>query len=178
MLSGEVEFDDAYIGATKIGSKRGRGTSKAPFVVAVELGKKGGCCLRATGDLKAVSYKAFAHDHICKNSHIRTDDFPSLKCGLATWPGLDAQKFDAVGEESALRHVHNIISNLKSYIIRTYHGVHREYLQSYLDEFQYRYCKRHDRGIFTTLIADMCRGKTPRAQLIELFATQEIQVAA
>ena len=38
MLSGEVEFDDAYIGATKIGSKRGRGTSKAPFVVATGYG--------------------------------------------------------------------------------------------------------------------------------------------
>jgi len=178
VLSSEIQLDDSYIGARGTGGKRGRGTTRAPFIAAVEKGRSGGCCLRATEDLTAASYRAFAHDHICKNSHIRTDGFGSISSGLASWPGLDPRVFDASEEETALRHVHNIISNFKSYVIGTYHGVQRAYLQSYMDEFSYRYCNRHNRSIFKTLIKDMCRAKVPRAQLVALFAVQPAERAA
>jgi len=176
MLSGEVQFDDSYIGAK--GGKRGRGTSQAPFFAAVEMGRKGGCCLRTTESLAACDYRLFAHDHICLNAHIRTDGSIALNAGLATWSGLDSRNFDDGEEERALRHVHNIISNFKSYVIGTYHGVQRRYLQSYMDEYSYRYCNRHNRLVFDTLLDDMCRSRHTRKQLVELFAPQMVEMAA
>ena len=48
--------------------------------------------------------------------------------------------------ESAAKHlplVHLAISLAKTFILGTFHGVSRKYLQSYLDEFCYRFNRRH-----------------------------------
>ncbi len=38
--------------------------------------------------------------------------------------------------------VHKIISNAKSFILGTYHGLGKKHLQSYLSEFAYRFNRR------------------------------------
>ena len=38
--------------------------------------------------------------------------------------------------------VHTIISNLKRYLLGTYHGVSSTYLQEYIDEFVFRFICR------------------------------------
>ncbi len=44
---------------------------------------------------------------------------------------------------SGLLHwLHIIISNAKAFILGTYHGLPKIYLQSYLDEYCYRFCRR------------------------------------
>jgi hypothetical protein len=172
VLSCEIELDDAYIGATKVGSKRGRGTTQAPFIAAVEKGKRGRCVLRTTRDLKSTTCKMFAREHICLSSHIRTDGYSALRSGLSCWPGLDPKVFDADDEDGALKTVHHIISNFKNMVIGTYHGVTREYLQSYMDEYCWRYAHRHDRSAFLALVDDMCRHTCKRTGLLEVFAPQ------
>ena len=42
-----------------------------------------------------------------------------------------------------LRWLHTIISNAKAIIQGTYHGLPQKYLQSYLDEFCYRFSRRN-----------------------------------
>ena len=178
VLSSEIELDDAYVGASKSGSKRGRGCDKVPFIAAVEKGRKGGCAMRATSDLTAKTFKEFARDFICKNSHIRTDGFVSLKSGLASWPGLDSKVFSTSDNDSSLRCVHHIISNFKAFIVGTYHGVSKRWMQSYMDEFSWRYKNRHNRSSFLLLIDDMCKWHCKRKNLIKLFAPQSASMVA
>jgi hypothetical protein len=41
-----------------------------------------------------------------------------------------------------LKSLHNIIGNAKAYIQGTYHGLGRKYMQSYFDEFCFRFNRR------------------------------------
>jgi hypothetical protein len=41
--------------------------------------------------------------------------------------------------------VHRIFSNLKVWALGVYHGLRRKHLQSYLDEFVFRFNRRHTR---------------------------------
>jgi hypothetical protein len=51
----------------------------------------------------------------------------------------------AAGEDPAeiLPRVHRVISNLKTWLQRTHHGVSGEHLQVYLDEIVFRFHRRH-----------------------------------
>ena len=173
VMSGTVELDDAYIGSK--GKTRGRGTEKVPFMVAVEKSKGGGVAIRATESLKGGDYRLFAHDHLSRTSHIRTDGFRPIAAGLASYSGLDALVFDEDDVDRSLPCVHHIISNFKSVINGTYHGVRKDYLQSYMDEFAYRYNNRRNADVFNTLLCDICFAiKHAKPALIELFRFQSL----
>lgn len=63
----------------------------------------------------------------------------------------------------------------------TYHGVTDDYLQSYADEFCWRYNHRGAKAKFEVLLGDLCmRAKKPRAELKLLFRQQIVpqQLAA
>lgn len=174
VLSGNVEIDDAYIGSK--GTTRGRGTEKASFMVAVEKSKGGGVALRATASLTGADYKRFAHDHLCRTSHVIADGYRPIVSGLAAYAGLDAAAFDGDDAKRSLPTVHHIISNFKSVIDGTYHGVRKAYLQSYMDEFSYRYNNRRNIDVLHTLLSDICFTlKHARPTLIELFKFQIIE---
>jgi len=174
VLGGWVEIDDAYIGSK--GTTRGRGTEKAEFIVAVEKSKGGGVCIRATESLKGGDYKEFARCHISATSKITSDGLPALRAGLSSYAGHMPSTFDSTDDTYALPTVHHIISNFKAHIAGTYHGVRKSHLQSYMDEFCYRYNNRRNVDIFHTLLTDVCLSpKRVRSKLIELFAFQDIE---
>jgi transposase-like protein len=154
VLDVDVEADDAYIGAS--GGKRGRGTSKAPFIVAVERRRGGGAVMRAAEGIDGNVYERFARDHVGHAAHVRTDAAPVVRAGLARWGGLECVPFDAHDPEASLPVVHHVISNFKAFIQGTFHGVGRKYLQNYMYEFTYRYSRRREAGIFRMLLEDMC----------------------
>lgn len=63
MLSGVVEFDDAYLGVPKTVRKQGRGTEKAKVFVALSLDKRGNLQylkMSVTKNIKQASVKRFA----------------------------------------------------------------------------------------------------------------------
>ena len=58
-------------------------------------------------------------------------------------------------------HIHRVFSNLKSWLIGTHHGVEPKYLQSYLDEFVFRFNRRaYPMAAFRSLLEIVTR-KTP-----------------
>jgi len=171
VLSTNVEVDDAYIGAK--GTTRGRGTEKAPFIAAVECSKGGLVSLRAVGSVSGAEYKEFARWHISKTAHIRSDGFPSVRAGLSAWSGHEPKNFDTSDMDASLPVVHNIISNFKAMIIGTYHGVRKTYLQSYMDEYSYRYNNRKNLDIFNALLKDVYLSpRRSKASLAVLFSVQ------
>jgi len=143
LLSGIVEFDDAYFGGPTVGKKRGRGTEKSKVFIAVSLEddeKPKHLCMQLTQNLKQASVKKFAKAHIHKGSTIRTDAYRSFSPALATNYMLETHPFDpGTGE---LHSLHTLVSNAKAFILGTYHGLPKKNLQSYLDEFCFRFSRR------------------------------------
>jgi len=144
-LDGIVELDEAYIGAPDEGS-RGRGTRRAKAVVALGLtadGKPRFVKMRTVRRLDARSVESFATDGIALGSTIRTD-------GLNIYNGLgklgfvhEATVAPGKTKDDVLYWTHTVISNAKAYILGTFHGLEDRHIQRYLDEFCYRFNRRH-----------------------------------
>ncbi len=144
-LMGTIEIDDAYVGGPEK-KRTGRGAEgKVPIIVAVENrgDHTGRIRLAMVPDVSHDSINRFVLDTIFPGSQINTDGwrgYEDLKClGYKHRP-----KIQGVGERAAiiLPWVHRVIGNLKTWLRGTHHGVDPEYLQSYLDEFTFRYNRR------------------------------------
>ena len=144
-----------------------------PFIAGAERARQGKLAIRATLDCSGESYEEYAEWHIADSAHIRTDGWNGAKGGLKKWEGHDPKVFDASDEDARLPLVHHVISNFKAYIVGTYHGVTEDYLQSYADEFCWRYNHRGLKAKFELLLSDLCmRAKRPRPELKMLFMPQ------
>ncbi len=151
-LRGYVEIDEMFIGAATEGKKRGRGTEKTPVLVAVSYtpvkGKEevtGFAKLQAVDDIDEETVIKFIKANVEPNTTIRTD-------GLSVYPTIEKHGFkhdrEPVKRRKAhlvLPHVHTFISNLRSFVQGTHHGLSEIHLQQYLDEFSYRFNRRHRR---------------------------------
>jgi transposase-like protein len=147
LLSGIVEFDDTYFGGPTVGGKRGRGTEKEKAFVALSLTEKEKpqyLAMQITKNLKQQSGKEFALAHIKTGSVIHADDFQSYPPALQADYSLRTQPYDSKSKE--LHWLHVIISNAKAFILGTYHGLPKKNLQSYLNEFCYRFSRRFFHG--------------------------------
>jgi transposase-like protein len=138
-----VEMDDAFFGAS--GGKQGRGTSKTKVVVQISITEKGKpeyAKMTVVDNIKSETINATALKNIKKGSTIISDDFKSYK-GLKD-EGFNHEALVMKNEEkdSALLWLHTIISNAKSYVLGTYHGLDKMHLQRYLNEFCYRFNRR------------------------------------
>lgn len=139
-----IEVDDAYIGANKTG-KAGRGGGRTPVLVAIETteeGKPGFVAIEALDSLGKANITDFARRRLQLGTVSHTDAFPSLT-GLASQTQHIAKITPPEEADEWLPWVHIVISNLKRYLMGTYHGAVRPHrLQEYIDEFVYRFNRR------------------------------------
>jgi hypothetical protein len=143
MLSGIVELDDTYFGATEQGSKRGRGTSKTSIMVAISKDDKGRpqyLKMQVVDNLKGETVGAFAKANIAQGSIIQSDAYHSYRKPLATDFDHHYEVFDS--DTDMLHWLHIVVGNVKAFLLGTYHGNCRSNLQSFLDEFCYRFNRR------------------------------------
>jgi len=59
--------------------------------------------------------------------------------------------------------VHRIFSNLKVWALGVYHGLRRKHLQSYLDEFVFRFNRRRNRHAAFRSLLGFAAGHQPPA---------------
>lgn len=141
-LDGEIEFDDAYFGGPTVGKKRGRGTEKAKVFVGLSLDEHGNPLylkMKVTENIKQASVRKFAHAAFAKGSVIHSDGYRSYIRALEGF----AHKHRPYDPNAGLLHwLHITISNAKAFILGTYHGLPKANLQSYLDEYCFRFCRR------------------------------------
>ena len=147
-LSGDVEVDEVFFGGVKPG-RRGRGAEgKALALVAVELRSPKGfgrCRMRVVDDASAVSIRQFLHDFVEPGSTIVTDGFASYPTAAAETWAVRALNLAASGStaSTALPAVHRVASLSKRWLLGTHQGaVEGDHLQSYLDEFTFRFNRR------------------------------------
>lgn len=142
-LKGTLEIDDTYIGGKSKG-KRGRGAEgKTPILGIVE--RKGNVQAKVVDNLKTSTLLPIIENNIDKSSHLMTDDFSSYfgakKLGLKH----DVIKHSVKEYVRGNIHVNTLEgfwSQLKRSINGTYHSVSFKHLQSYVDEFAFRYNHR------------------------------------
>jgi transposase-like protein len=162
-LQDEVEVDDTWVGGPQAGlrgSRQLKGRKAALVLVAVE--KRG----RGTGrarmevipDFRSTTLIGFLKRNVAPGSTVYTD-------GLKSFTGLEQAGFKHVprnqplrvdlrkGAKSVAPLADRAIGNLQQWLIGTYHGVSREQLQAYLDEFVFRHNRRRlPMAAFQTLL--------------------------
>ena len=154
MLSGIVELDDTYFGAPTEGGKRGRGTERTKVMVAVsktENGKPDYLKMKVVDNLKGETVGDFAKAYIVKGSTVQSDAYRSYRKPLAVDFDHQFEVFDS--NSDTLKWLHTLVGNAKAFVNGTFHGLGDKYLQSYLDEFCYRFNRRCFRNqIFPRLL--------------------------
>jgi transposase-like protein len=181
-----IEMDEMYHG----GKRKGQGGRpmrgdkvKTPVIGMVErsaTGKTGRVKALATPDVTANRVLGLVHEHVLPKSTIFTDDY-------AIYDRLGAR----VKEHKRINHsakvyvmgdVHtNTIEGFWSLVKRgiggVYHSVSQKYLQTYLDEYSFRY-NRRDCGnlIFHDVLAKAAQPSPEKRDLAETPTTDETQV--
>ena len=161
-LQGLIELDGTFFGHKK---------NKKPVLLAVEskdwVDDNGRPRPRA-GFAKVVlteetkeNAQAFVDQNIEKDSLLHTDRkniYPTLK--NVEVDSLTTQNLLFL--DGWLPWVHKFISNAKTWILGTHHGVRAKYLDKYLGEFTYRFNRRHDPdGLFQRALS-ACALASPR----------------
>jgi transposase-like protein len=151
-LSGEVEVDEAYVGGVEHGGRHGRGASKCIVVIAVELRHPKGfgrARMRHVSDVSAASLLPFVCDAVAPGTVVLTDGWGGYN-GLAKH-GYERQKIvvSSSGDPAhiSLPGAHRVTSLFKRWILGTHQGaVTADHLQSYLEEFTFRFNRRTSRS--------------------------------
>lgn len=153
MLSGTVEMDETFIGGPKPG-KRGRGASGKVLVLgAVERAERGHGFGRArlavAADAKAASLRAFVTANIAGGAVVISDALSSYT-NAVTGPDYRHDpinvKASGLHAHEVLPGVHRVFSLLKTWLEGTHQGrVEPGHIQSYLDEFVFRFNRRNAR---------------------------------
>ena len=84
--------------------------------------------MRVTPNIKQASVRKFAHAAIADGSEIHSDGYCSYILALEGYTH-EHKPYDSD-------------SNAKAFILGTHHGLSKKYLQSYLDEYSFRFSRR------------------------------------
>ena len=150
-LTGDVEVDETLAGGVEVGGKRGRGTSKCVVVIAVEMQQPKGfgrVRMRHVFDASGTNLMAFVSDAVIVGSTVHTDG----------WSGYNDLEINGYVHKRAVLSgsgnpahvsmpgVHRVAALLKRWQLGTHQGSFSpEHLQSYLEEFTFRFNRRNSR---------------------------------
>jgi hypothetical protein len=150
LLDGGVEVDETLVGGVKPG-KRGRGADgKALVAIAVEARERGPGRVRMQRIPSASKdvLTEFVLDHVARGSEVRTDAWGGYNdIGRHRFTHV-VTNVSASGDPAhvAMPQVHRLASLLKRWLLGTHQGaVSHDQLDYYLDEFTFRFNRRHSR---------------------------------
>ena len=151
-LSGIVEIDESLVGGVDHGGKRGRGADKAIVVIAVEIEEPmgfGRVRMRHISDASGDKLVPFVCDVVTPGATVQTDGWGGYN-NLRQNGYVHQKKILSSNDDPAhvsMPGVHRIASLLKRWILGTHQGsVSVEHLQSYLEEFTFRFNRRTSRS--------------------------------
>jgi transposase len=172
-----VEIDETYIGGQRKGGvgRPMRGDTKKTAVVGV-VERKGRIRALVTENAKGSTLIPIVKAHVLPSSTVFTDEWKGydgidhMKGGYTHRRINHSEKVYVVGEIHT-NTVEGFWSLIKRGIGGVYHSVSRKYLQSYLDEYSFRYNRRFDtQPMFTSFLNQIEKaqpGETPSAELAQ-----------
>ncbi len=151
-LRGDVEIDETFVGGVKKGGKRGRGAKKCIVVIALEVQHPKGfgrVRMSYVADASAASLVPFVRQVVAPGSVLLTDAWggynPLSRHGYKRKKIVLSDSGDPA--HVSMPGVHRVASLLKRWILGTHQGsVDSEHLQSYLEEFTFRFNRRTSRS--------------------------------
>jgi transposase len=166
-----VEMDETYFGGRR---KSGRGRAmrgdktKTPIVGIVE--RKGRVLAKVAGDVSGGTLLGMVREYVLPESTIYTDEFVSYD-GVKQVQRKDGQgnagyQHRRINHSSKVYVVGDIHTNsvegfwslIKRGIGGVYHSVSQKYLQTYLDEYSYRYNRRGQGNlIFKSILGEVSK---------------------
>lgn len=152
-----VEMDETYVGGKRKnkhgnrGVQRGRDNDgKTPVFGMVERGGKGRVMAFVTPDVKAATLFPIISERVLPESIVYTDDYPvydklSLHANRYEHKRIQHKQNIYVMGDVHTQTIEGFWSLVKNGLRGVYHSVSRKYLQTYLDEYSFRY-NRRDQG--------------------------------
>jgi transposase len=144
-----VEMDEAYLGGKRKGNA-GRpmsGDKHGKVTVVGMVQRKGEVRAFVAADVKSDTLLGLVREHVLPQSLVFTDDFPSYdrfeSRGYKHRRINHSEKVYVVGDTHT-NTIEGFWSLVKNGIRGVYHSVGRHYLQTYLDEYSFRYNHRFD----------------------------------
>jgi len=171
-LRGEVEVDDTWVGGTQAGlrgSRQLKGRKAALVLAAVEKRGRnltGRARMAVIPDFRRETLLAFLKDNVAPGATVYTD-------GLKSFSGLKEAGFEHVprtqplrgdlrkGAKSVVPLADRAIGNLQQWLLGTHHGVSRDQLQVYLDEFVFRHNRRKTPAAAFQTLLGLGAGRKP-----------------
>lgn len=159
-LSKIVEADETYIGGTRHGDKRGRSVERKTAVFGL-VQRDGEVRAQIVPNTKAATILPIMRENVRRGSRLMTDEYTPYNKVRSM--GYYHRRINHSAKQYAygITHVNTIEgfwSQLKRSINGTYHAVSPKYLQSYVDEFSYRYNQRASASpIFSSMLELVAR---------------------
>lgn len=155
-LAGVVETDETYIGGKGGHNKRGRGAENKTAVFGM-VERKGRVKAQVIPNARMKTLQPIINSSISKKSLVITDEF--LSYNKVANNGYKHERVKHAVKEYVRGKIHTnniegFWSQLKRSIDGTHHVVSPKYLQSYVDEFVYRYNHRKGEQIFPLVLAE------------------------
>lgn len=158
-LRGIIEIDESFYGGKKEGGdKRGRGTSKVPVMIEASTFDGGDgrglgfARMRVIEKADAATVEKVIGEDVAAGQEIVTDGWASYNV-VGPMGHEHVRESSDAGANAALKWVHILASNSKAFLLGTFHGIGRKHLQSYLDEFCYRFNRRRwEEELFDRLV--------------------------
>ena len=155
-LTGTVEVDETYIGGEEPGLRGGRARGKKVLVcIAIEVFEPRGfgrCRMQTLTDASAQSLHAFITKNVEPGAHLITDGWTGYrgidKLGY-THERRSQRATQALGQDPGklLPGVHRVAALVKRWLLGTHQSsVDPAHLQSYLNEFVFRFNRRRSRA--------------------------------
>ena len=154
-----VEMDETYVGGHRRNGKRGRAAGpageKAPVIGAVERGGK--VIALVSDNVTKETLHGIAKKYVLPDSIVYTDSFSGYN-GLEKVNGYQHRRINHAAGIYVMGDIHtNTIEGFWSLVKRgiggVYHSVSKKYLQTYLNEYSFRYNRRNEgQPMFTSLL--------------------------
>lgn len=159
ILAGLALIDDVYFGGAKGGKKRGRGTEKTKVLVAVSLNKDNKplfAKMEVVKNLEDETISIAISKMVESGSILRSDAYKSLANLKDYVHEITVASTDMARARVVFKWLNIIVSNAKSYILGTYHGLPEKHLARYLNEYCYRLNRRHCEHIIFGKLVNAC----------------------
>ncbi len=163
-LQGNVEVDEFMVGGFDQDAPGRTPGEKSIVVLAVEkvIDKKGNETIgraytRVTDDASAKSLKTIFEKHIAKEAAVKTDGWRGYAPLKKEWN--ITQELSNKGETFKLLHTH--IMNIKGWLRGIHHKCSPDRLQSYLNEYHFRFNRRGFMASIWDKLIEKCIGTQP-----------------
>ena len=168
-LTGTVEVDETYFGGEEPGLRGGRQKGKKVLVgVAVELREPRGfgrCRMAVLADASAASLDRFVTENVEEGSTLVTDAWPSYPPAVRDRYLHKPINVKRSGQPAhvVLPGVHRVASLAKRWVLGHQGSVTDPHLQSYLNEFVFRFNRRRSRsrGLVFYRVLELAVGHDP-----------------